>query len=347
MGKWRSTFAVPTPPAAVPIFTPETSPIFLGPNGQETPLALAANDALRESVRKWYRNAFGETIGISAQGSYSELVATAPSHDLDVRVAHSGRGLSHVLPVVVMALTASEAGPGVDVIEHPEAELHPAAHAHVAELLLANLAGPQRPLVIETHSEMLLLRARRWVAEGRLPADDVVVYWVHTEPGLGSAIRRIRIKENGELDSWPDGVFVEDYEEILAIRRAPALGCELVRIKIDPRVANDPAAHRWLDRILNKIEDGWHVWDTTDIPSPDEIESTSWVCDPGRQGASVREMLVASTSRDAWTFTPHGRSVRITARPLACDELTPEHASRLTEEPLCILVENRFSDGSF
>ena len=120
-----------------------------------------------------------------------------------------------------------------------------------------------------------------------------------------------------------------------------------MRIKIDPRVANDPAAHRWLDRILNKIEDGWHVWDTTDIPSPDEIESTSWVCDPGRQGASVREMLVASTSRDAWTFTPHGRSVRITARPLACDELTPEHASRLTEEPLCILVENRFSDGSF
>ena len=203
-----------------PFFTPETSPTFLGPNGQETPLALAANDALRESVRKWYRSAFGETIGVLAQGSYSELVARAPSHDIDVRVAHSGRGLSHVLPVVVMALTASDAGPGVDIIEHPEAELHPAAHAHVAELLLANLAGPQRPLVIETHSEMLLLRARRWIAEGRLPADDVIVYWVHIEPGIGSTIRRITIKENGELDSWPDGVFVEDYEEILAIRRA-------------------------------------------------------------------------------------------------------------------------------
>ena len=120
-----------------------------------------------------------------------------------------------------------------------------------------------------------------------------------------------------------------------------------MRIKIDPRVANDPAAHRWLDRILNKIEDGWHVWDTTDIPSHKEIESTSWVSDPGRQGASVREMLVASTRLDAWTFAPHGRSVRITARPLACDELTPEHASRLAEEPLYILVENRFSDGSF
>ena len=120
-----------------------------------------------------------------------------------------------------------------------------------------------------------------------------------------------------------------------------------MRIKIDPRVANDPAAHRWLDRILNKIEDGWHVWDTTDLPDSDEIESTSWVRDPGRQGASVRAMLVASTSRDAWTFAPHGRSVRVTARPLRSDELTPEHASRLADEPLRILVENKFSDGSF
>ncbi len=33
-------------------------------------------------------------------------------------------------------------------------------------------------------------------------------------------LRKIRINARGELDSWPDGVFIEDYEEILAIRRA-------------------------------------------------------------------------------------------------------------------------------
>ena len=207
-----------------PFVTPENSPLVLGPDGRNTPLALAADDELRESVRKWYRNAFGETIDIVAQGTYSELVAGAPAHDANVRLTQSGRGLSHVLPVVVMALTAAAAGPGVDVIEHPEAELHPAAHAHVAELLLDNLAGPTRPLVVETHSEMVLLRARRWVAEGRLPADNVLIYWVHAEPGSGSSLRKIRIKDNGELDRWPDGVFIEDYEEILAIRRAARAG---------------------------------------------------------------------------------------------------------------------------
>ena len=204
-----------------PLFrTPENPPAVLGPNGLHTPLVLAADHELRESVRKWYRNAFGETIDVAAQGIYSELVAGSPARDGNVRLEQSGRGLSHVLPVVVMALTAKTAGPGVDVIEHPEAELHPAVHAEVAELLLANLPGPIRPVVVETHSEMMLLRARRWIAEGRLPAEDVLVYWIHAEPGSGSVPRKITINERGEMDSWPDGVFIEDYEEILAIRRA-------------------------------------------------------------------------------------------------------------------------------
>lgn len=203
-----------------PFPTPESPPADLGPNGWHTPLVLAADHELRESVRKWYRNAFGETVAVAAQGSYSELVARSPALGANVRLVQSGRGLSHVLPVVVMALTAAAAGPGVDVIEHPEAELHPAAHAEVAELLLANLPGPIRPMVVETHSEMMLLRARRWIAEGRLPAEDVLVYWIHAEPGSGSIPRKIGINDRGEMDSWPDGVFIEDYEEILAIRRA-------------------------------------------------------------------------------------------------------------------------------
>ena len=183
-------------------------------------MALAADGELRESVRDWYRKTFGVRIDLVAQGRYFDLVTGTPLGNDDVRSGQAGRGLSHVLPVVVTALSARRAGPGVDIIEHPEAELHPAAHADIAELLLENLAGPARPLIVETHSEMILLRARRWVAEGRLPAGHVLVYWVYTEPGRGSLLEKIRIRENGEMETWPDGVFIEDYEEILAIRRA-------------------------------------------------------------------------------------------------------------------------------
>ena len=198
----------------------ERPPASIGADGHDTPLALAADDELRESVHDWYLKTFGVRIDLVAQGSYFDLVTGSPYRKETVRIEQAGGGLSHVLPVVVTALSSRRAGPGVDIIEHPEAELHPAAHADIAELLLENLAGSARPLIVETHSEMILLRARRWVAEGRLPAEHVLVYWVHTEPGRGSLLKKIRIRATGEMEAWPDGVFIEDYEEILAIRRA-------------------------------------------------------------------------------------------------------------------------------
>ena len=203
-----------------PFLAAERAPASIGPDGRDAPLTLAADDTLRESVRDWYRTTFGVRLDVVAQGSYFDLVTGTSVRAADVRIGQAGRGLSHVLPVVVTALSARRAGEGVDIIEHPEAELHPAAHADIAELLLNNLAGPARPLIVETHSEMILLRARRWVAEGRLPAEHVLVYWVHAEPGRGSLLEGIRIRENGEMETWPDGVFIENYEEILAIRRA-------------------------------------------------------------------------------------------------------------------------------
>ena len=120
-----------------------------------------------------------------------------------------------------------------------------------------------------------------------------------------------------------------------------------MRITIDISVANNRAAHRWLDRMADRIEDGWHVWDLTDTPDADAIEATTWVSDPGRQSHRLRELLVASTLRGAWTLAPHTRRLRVTAHPAAPDELAPEQACRLADEPLVILVENRDSDRSF
>ena len=115
-----------------------------------------------------------------------------------------------------------------------------------------------------------------------------------------------------------------------------------MRIVIDIGVANDPDAHRWLDRILYRIDDGWHVWDLSES-DPDALRATTWVAGRGK----VCDLLLASVGRDAWTPDPYGRRVRVAAHPSAADELVPEQACRLTDEPFVILVENRFSDGAF
>ena len=120
-----------------------------------------------------------------------------------------------------------------------------------------------------------------------------------------------------------------------------------MRIEIDVGVANNPHAHRWLDRILYKIQDGWHVWNITPQSDPDALKDTLWIRGRGSQGAWVCDMLVAAVKRGAWSLAPHGRRVRIATSPISADELEPEDATRLVEEPLIIFVENRVSDGAF
>ena len=68
-----------------------------------------------------------------------------------------------------------------------------------------------------------------------------------------------------------------------------------MRIAIDASAANDAECHQWLDRILAKIEDRWHVWDLTDDREVKAIGTSTWCLDPGRQGVKVKEMLVAAT----------------------------------------------------
>ena len=119
-----------------------------------------------------------------------------------------------------------------------------------------------------------------------------------------------------------------------------------MRIEIDLSAADDPDGHRWLDLILQKFEDGWHVWDTSSETDPEAIIATTWIRSDGRQGARVRELLRASIKRTAWS-SPAGRRVRVTTSPMEADELRPRDAALLAEEPLVILVENRRSDGPF
>ena len=119
-----------------------------------------------------------------------------------------------------------------------------------------------------------------------------------------------------------------------------------MRIEISECIANDSDAHEWLDRILHKISDGWHLWDTTEL-NFSSFETTAWVQHRGTKGDNIRELLRKSIERGAWGFGLHNRRVRVTNCQIREDDLDPENAARFVEEPFYILVENRFSDGPF
>ena len=77
-------------------------------------------------------------------------------------------------------------------------------------------ASKTKQVIVETHSEHMVLRIRRRVAAGDLSPDDVAIYFV--ERGrYGSKVRRISFGSNGLVSDWPKGFFDEDYYESLAM----------------------------------------------------------------------------------------------------------------------------------
>jgi predicted ATPase len=162
-------------------------------------------------------NLAGWDIEVVEQGGayYSVVLTSREDPTLRVNLADTGAGVAQVLPIFVqraMDELDPPDRPVLEIIEQPELHLHPAAHGVLADLYVQAIERTTVRFLVETHSETLLLRVRRRIAEGVLDPDSVAIYFVEHSHGAANA-RRIEVDADGNLDYWPAGVFSEDYEE--------------------------------------------------------------------------------------------------------------------------------------
>lgn len=175
---------------------------------------------LIEAVGDWYeKHMDGWRLSVTSAGSAFHCVLQRGQ--TEVNLAEAGQGMQQVLPVIVQQLRhrMNEQADFLDLVEEPELHLHPAAHAPLADLFLDTAQSGQGQVWVETHSENLLLRVRRRIAEG-VRSDLVAVYWIEDQPDGSSSVRPIRIDADGSVDYWPPGVFSEGYQEAKALSRA-------------------------------------------------------------------------------------------------------------------------------
>ena len=118
----------------------------------------------------------------------------------EVMLPDVGFGVSQVLPVITLLHYVP---PGSTVLlEQPEIHLHPLAQAELADVIIDVAERRRVQVIVESHSEHLLLRLQRRIAEGRLNADDISLYFCSAARGA-SEIERLQLDEYGNIGNWP------------------------------------------------------------------------------------------------------------------------------------------------
>ncbi len=164
-----------------------------------------------------------EVRPISAGRDEYEVRVKAPGRTQEVLLTDVGFGVSQVLPVITQCFYAQR--DSTLIMEQPEIHLHPAVQAGLADLFIAAIGmredgEPRRlQLIVETHSEHLLRRLLRRVADGTVDPRKLALYVVH--PGRsGSSIEPLDVDEYGNVRNWPEHFFGDQTTDLLEQTRA-------------------------------------------------------------------------------------------------------------------------------
>lgn len=181
---------------------------------------------------------FDVQLGISEVGFGDLYQLVVKENGLSVNLADSGFGLSQTLPIIVRAVNmglkkergqeaskripwssprfrAAQIRP-IMLIEQPEIHLNPRIEADIGDFFI-NIVKSDIDLLIETHSEHLLNRVQRRVADGTIEDEDRISIYFVEKPEDKSKIREITMDSSGRFEDWPSGFFQDDFEEAVEI----------------------------------------------------------------------------------------------------------------------------------
>ncbi|MHC2255112.1 putative ATPase [Bradyrhizobium embrapense] len=215
-----------------------TRPIDVGNAGERTIEALVAATAadeerslgprmkkrpLQHVVAHWLKH-----LGLIDSFSIEEVapgsnrwIAKVRTHSGSpfVPLTDVGTGVSQVLPVITLLQYVPE---GATVIfEQPEIHLHPLAQAGLADVIIQAVIHRRLQVILESHSEHLLLRLQRRIAESRPPgtatsrelsSDKVKLFFAKADDGVSTLVP-LDLDIFGNIRNWPDKFMGDAFSE--------------------------------------------------------------------------------------------------------------------------------------
>ena len=135
----------------------------------------------------------------------------------EVPLTDVGFGVSQVLPLLTQCYHVPENS--ILIFEQPEAHLHPKVQSDLADVLIDVVKNRNVQIILESHSEHLLNRLQRRIAEEQITAEDTAFYFCQINNGT-SEIERLKIDEYGNISNWPQDFFGDDVGDLVEKTKA-------------------------------------------------------------------------------------------------------------------------------
>ena len=188
-------------------------------NANEIAEVVKDKPSLKKKVNDWFQQ-FGLEINVD---EFKEAVhkMTVNQSGLPLDIPDVGFGVSQVLPVVLQGFLSPNKS--VTIVEQPEVHLHPKMQAALADLFIdiAKESKYTKHIMVETHSEYLLKRLRRRMAEGdNITPEKVSINLFHARTEATPAtIENLIIEERGAFD-WPEEYYGNElYNDVVEFLR--------------------------------------------------------------------------------------------------------------------------------
>ena len=177
---------------------------------------------LEEYVAKWLRDlGLIHSFAVQALTGGSNLyevrvkkTASSPS----VLITDVGFGVSQVLPVLTLCFYVPEGS--TIILEQPEIHLHPMVQAGLADVFIDAINKRNIQIILESHSEHLLTRLQRRIAEEEVAPQDAALYFCERDESSTSKIVPLELDLFGNIKNWPKDFFGDEFAERAAMMQA-------------------------------------------------------------------------------------------------------------------------------
>lgn len=153
------------------------------------------------------------------RGDYEILVKRSPN-SAEVLITDVGFGVSQVLPILVLCYYAPKGA--TLIFEQPEIHLHPSVQAGLADIFIEVIKTRNIQIIIESHSEHLLTRLQRRMAEEKdgFTNEDAALYFCKMDDQGDSELVPLEIDTYGNICNYPEGFFGDEMGDLVAMTEA-------------------------------------------------------------------------------------------------------------------------------